>query len=141
MNPAERNYAIMEREALAVIYACKKFRHYLLGYKVIVHTNHDSLKYLVNKLDLSARLARWIQLLQEFNYEVVVKSGKSNLNIDFLSQQRGPERVIELQTEFLDDFPKAGNVGDILDTERFRNVEDILVFLMDEDNEPELGQI
>jgi hypothetical protein len=63
MSPAERNYTTTEREALAVVYSCKKFRHYLLGYKVIFHTDLDSLKYLVNKPDLLGRIARWILLL------------------------------------------------------------------------------
>jgi hypothetical protein len=57
MSPAERNYTTTEREALVLVYSCKKFRHYLLGYKVIFHTDHDSLKYLVNKPDLSGRIA------------------------------------------------------------------------------------
>ena len=61
---AETKYSTTEREALAVVYACKKFRHYLLGYRIVFHTNHDSLKYLVNKLDLSGCIARWILLLQ-----------------------------------------------------------------------------
>jgi hypothetical protein len=86
MSPAERNYTTTEREALVVVYSCKKFRHYLLGYKVIFHTDHDSLKYLMNKPDLSGRIARWILLLQEFNYEVVIKSGKANSNTDYLSR-------------------------------------------------------
>jgi len=111
MNPAEKNYTTTEREALAVIYACKKFRHYLLGYKVIFHTDHDSLKYLVNKPDLSGRLARWILLLQEFNYEVIVKSGKSNLNADYLSRQRGKESKEEISSEFPDEFPEEYPVG------------------------------
>ena len=111
MNPAEKNYTTTEREALAVIYACKKFRHYLLGYKVIFHTDHDSLKYLVNKPDLSGRLARWILLLQEFNYEVIVKSGKSNLNADYLSRQRGVESKEEISSEFPDEFPEEYPVG------------------------------
>ena len=63
MSPAEKKYTTTEREALAVIYACKKFRHYLLGYRIIFHTDHDSLKYLVKKSDLSGRIARWILLL------------------------------------------------------------------------------
>ena len=56
----------------------------------IFHTDHDSLKYLVNKPDLSGRLARWILLLQKFNIKVKFKKGKSNtLLIDghWLSQQ------------------------------------------------------
>jgi hypothetical protein len=63
MSPTERNYTTTEREALAVVYSCKKFRHYLLSSKVIFHTDHNSLKYLVNKPDLSGRIARWILLL------------------------------------------------------------------------------
>jgi hypothetical protein len=86
MSPAERNYTTTEREALVVVYSCKKFRHYLLGYKVIFHTDHDSLKYLVNKPDLSGRIGRWILFLQKFNYEVVIKSGKANSNADYLSR-------------------------------------------------------
>ena len=119
MNPAERNYTTTEREALAVIYACKKFRHYLLGYKVIFYTDHDSLKYLVNKPDLSGRLARWILLLQEFNYEVVVKSGKSNLNADYLSRQRGPESQQAIPDEFPDEFPEGTSIQDIPDPRDF----------------------
>jgi len=93
MSAAERNYTTTEREALAVVYACKKFRHYLLGYKIVFYTDHNSLKYLVNKLDLSGRIARWILLLQEFDYEVVVKPSKYNQNADYLSQLWGEESM------------------------------------------------
>ena len=58
--------------------------------------DHDSLKYLVNKPDLSGRIARWILLLQEFNYEVVVKPGKANANADYLSRQRGTEALEDI---------------------------------------------
>ena len=104
MSPAEKKYTTTEREALAVIYACKKFRHYLLGYRIIFHTDHNSLKYLVNKPDLSGRIVRWILLLQEFNYEVVVKAGKANANADYLSRQRGTEAVEDIQAKFPDEF-------------------------------------
>ena len=89
MSLAEKKYTTTEREVLAVVYACKKFQHYLLGYWIVFYMDHDSLKYLVNKPDLSWMIARWILLLQEFNYEVVVKLGKANSNVDFLSRQRG----------------------------------------------------
>lgn len=105
MSTAEKNYTTTEREALAVVYACKKFRHYLLGYHVIFHTDHDSLKYLVNKPDLSGRIARWILLLQEFDYEVRVKAGKANTNADFLSRQRGLAAISDITAEFPDEFP------------------------------------
>ena len=53
MSLTEWKYTTTEREALAVVYACKKFRHYLFRYLIIFHTDHNSLKYLINKPDLS----------------------------------------------------------------------------------------
>ena len=104
MSTAETKYSTTERKALAVVYVCKKFRHYLLGYRIVFHTDHDSLKYLVNKSDLSGRIARWILLLQEFTYKVTVKSGKANANADFLSSQCGITATISITVEFPDEF-------------------------------------
>ena len=82
---AECQYSPTDREALGIIYSCKKFWHYLLGYKVIFHTDHNSLKYLVNKPDLMGRVARWMLLLQEFHYEIRVRPDKAHGNADFFS--------------------------------------------------------
>ena len=49
LNPAQMNYATIEKEFLAVVYAFDKFRSYLLGSKVIVYTDHAALKYLFAK--------------------------------------------------------------------------------------------
>jgi hypothetical protein len=131
MSPAERNYTTTEREALAVVYSCKKFRHYLLGYKVIFHTDHDSLKYLVNKPDLSGRIARWILLLQEFNYEVVIKYGKANSNADYLSRQRGEESVADISVEFPDEFLDLSDVAVFhLNNEVDSKFQDIINYLV-----------
>ena len=56
MSLAEKKYTTTEREALAVVYTCKKFWHYLLRYQIVFYTDHDSLKYLVNKPNLSERI-------------------------------------------------------------------------------------
>ena len=58
----------------------------------------------MNKPDLSGQIARWILLLQEFNYEVIVKPGKANANADYLSRQRGTEALEDIQAEFPDEF-------------------------------------
>ena len=50
------NYATTEKELLAVVFAIDKFRSYLVGAKVIVYTNHVSLKYLLTKKDAKSRL-------------------------------------------------------------------------------------
>lgn len=51
LNGHKRNYIVTEEELLVVMYAFEKFRVYLLGTKVVVHTNHSSLQYLMAKKD------------------------------------------------------------------------------------------
>ncbi|KAL4290989.1 hypothetical protein GQ457_14G015780 [Hibiscus cannabinus] len=67
LNDAQVNYTTTEKEMLAVIFAFDKFRSYLIGTKVIVHTDHSAIKYLLSKKDAKPRLIRWILLLQEFD--------------------------------------------------------------------------
>ena len=62
---AQRNYATTEKELLAVVFACDKFRPYIIGSKVTIHTDHAAIKYLMEKKDAKPRLIRWVVLLQE----------------------------------------------------------------------------
>ena len=75
LNGAQRNYTVTEQELLAVVYAFKKFRAYLLGTRVVVHTDHAALRYLMAKKDVEPRLIRWVLLLQEFDIEVNDRKG------------------------------------------------------------------
>ena len=86
MITAKKNYTTTEREALEMIFVVQKFRHYLLDYPFTFYVDHDTLKYLIYKPDLSRRLAIWILLLQEFNFTVVVCPNKSHGNADHLSR-------------------------------------------------------
>ena len=45
----ELNYTITEKEFLAVVYAIKKFLHYIIAYEVFVHTYHSAIRFLMNK--------------------------------------------------------------------------------------------
>ncbi|GKC66974.1 reverse transcriptase domain-containing protein [Tanacetum coccineum] len=63
MNEAESRYTMTEKEMLAVVYAFKKFRSYLILNKSIMYTDHFALKYLFAKKDSKARLLRWVLLL------------------------------------------------------------------------------
>jgi hypothetical protein len=54
------NYITTKKELLGVVFAIKKFRSYLVGIKVIVYTDHATLKYLLTKKDAKLRLIRWI---------------------------------------------------------------------------------
>ena len=63
LNEAQLNYTTTEKEMLAVVFACDKFQSYLIGTKVIVFTDHATLRYLFGKKDAKPRLIRWILLL------------------------------------------------------------------------------
>ena len=86
MNPAEQNYPTHERELLAVIHALRTWRHYLLGRKFIIVSDHHSLKFLQTQPQLSRRQARWLEFLAEFDFEIVHRPGKSNVVADALSR-------------------------------------------------------
>ena len=51
LNDAQLNYATTEKELLAIVFAFDKFRPYLIGNKVVVHTDHSAIKYLMTKKD------------------------------------------------------------------------------------------
>nr|GFB97819.1 reverse transcriptase domain-containing protein [Tanacetum cinerariifolium] len=90
MNQAEANYTTTEKEMLAVVYAFKKFRSYLIMNKSIVYTDHSALKYLFSKKEAKVRLLRWILLLQEFNFKVIDTRGAENYAADHLLRLENP---------------------------------------------------
>ena len=63
----QKHLATTEKELLAIVFACDKFRPYIINSKVIVHMDHRALCYLLSKKDAKPRLIRWILLLQEFD--------------------------------------------------------------------------
>ena len=76
---------MIEKEFLAVIYVVNKFRHYIIGYPVVLYIDHSAIKYLANKPVTNGRVKRWVILLQEFDITIKDQPGKENLVADFLS--------------------------------------------------------
>ena len=70
LNDAQLNYSTIEKELLPVVFALDKFRSYLLGSKVIIYSDHATLKYLFSKKDAKSCLIWWILFLQEFDIEI-----------------------------------------------------------------------
>nr|GEW52342.1 DNA-directed DNA polymerase [Tanacetum cinerariifolium] len=105
MTEAESNYTTTEKEMLAVVYAFKKFRSYLIMNKIIVYTDHSSLKYLFIKKDFKARLLRYVLRLQEFTLKVIDTKGAKNLAVDHLSQLENIHQNVLDPKEITESFP------------------------------------
>ncbi|GFU87072.1 retrovirus-related Pol polyprotein from transposon 17.6 [Trichonephila clavipes] len=86
LTPAERNYSTTEREALAVVWALKKFRGYIEGTEITMASDHQPLKWLLNLKSPTGRLARWALEIQSFNLKVQYIPGKANVIADMLSR-------------------------------------------------------
>ena len=67
---SERNYCATDRELLALKYFVQYYKHYLLGRKFIVRSDHESLKWLYSLKERKHRIARWIEVLSEFDFEL-----------------------------------------------------------------------
>ncbi|KAL4353010.1 hypothetical protein GQ457_06G017930 [Hibiscus cannabinus] len=104
LNDAQVNYTTTEKEMLAVIFAFDKFRSYLIGTKVIVHTDHSAIKYLLSKKDAKPRLIRWILLLQEFDIEIIDRKGTENQVADHLSRLENKD-IADTADEIHESFP------------------------------------
>ncbi|XP_075515330.1 uncharacterized protein LOC142549969 [Primulina tabacum] len=102
LSAAQLNYATTEKELLAVVFALDKFRSYLIGSRVVVHTDHSALKYLMSKKDAKPRLIRWILLLEEFDLTIIDRKGTENQVADHLSRL---ENHVQGNDFIRDDFP------------------------------------
>ncbi|XP_047256108.1 uncharacterized protein LOC124888861 [Capsicum annuum] len=97
---------VQKKEFLAVVYAFEKFHAYLLGNKVVVHTDHTTLRYLMSKKDANLRLIRWMLLLQKFDFKVKDRKGCKSQVADHLSRleyDQAAEDKFEIDNTFLNE--------------------------------------
>ena len=87
-----------------MVYAVKKFCHYLLANQFFFFVDHQALLYLVNKPCCIGRLVRWFVILLEFDFTIVVKKGSTHQRADCVSRILNGEHPIEVS----DELPNAG---------------------------------
>ena len=125
LSKAEKNYCVTDRELLAIRYFLEYYRCYLLGRQFLVRTDHQALKWLLNMKDPKNRVARWIEVMSEFNFIVQHRAGVKHGNADAMSRcpnpwdchcknvevlKCGPCRKCHRKTEMMDgSFPEVLN--------------------------------
>ncbi|XP_057459254.1 uncharacterized protein LOC130749915 [Actinidia eriantha] len=87
LKPHEKNYPTHDLELAAVVFALKSWRHYLYGEKFEVFSDHKSLKYIFTQRDLNLRQRRWMEYLEDYDFELLYHPGKANVVADALSRK------------------------------------------------------
>jgi hypothetical protein len=87
LGPRAMTLSIYEKEALAILEALKKWRHYLLGNQLTIRTDQQSLKYLSSQRLLEGIQHKLMLKLLEFDYIIEYKQGSHNKVADALSRK------------------------------------------------------
>nr|CAE03619.3 OSJNBb0003B01.10 [Oryza sativa Japonica Group] len=87
LRPHEGNYPTHDLELAAVVHALKIWRHYLIGNRCEVYTDHKSLKYIFTQPDLNLRQRRWLELIKDYDMSIHYHPGKANVVADALSRK------------------------------------------------------
>ena len=91
LSPSEQNYSMIEKEALAIIFAVKKFHQYLFGRRFTLQTDHKPLAFLLGPkrgipVLAVSRLQRWSIQLAAYQYDIEYRASKNHANADALSR-------------------------------------------------------
>ena len=87
MHGPELNYCVTRKELLAVVFYCKQFRNYLLGRQFTIRTDHSALQWLRRTPIPIGQQARWLEILEEFDFEILHRPGRQHTNADALSRK------------------------------------------------------
>ena len=86
LSATEENYATNEKEMLAIVWALHTLRNFIYGAKINIHTDHQPLTYALSPQNNNAKLKRWKAFMEEHDYQLFYKPGRSNVVADALSR-------------------------------------------------------
>ena len=81
------NYSTYDKELYALVRSLETWRHYLWPKEFVIHSDHESLKYLRSQHNLNHRHAKWVEFIESFPYTIKHKKGKDNVIVDVLSRR------------------------------------------------------
>jgi hypothetical protein len=84
--PREKNYSVIEKECLGLVWGIGKFHMYLFGREFTLQTDHQPLLYLNKAKVANTRLMRWALSLQPYRFRIEAIRGAENVGADFLSR-------------------------------------------------------
>jgi hypothetical protein len=84
----EENYPTHDLELVAVVHALKIWRHYLIGHRCEIYSDHKSIKYIFTQTDLNLRQRRWLELIKDYDLGINYHPDKVNVVVDALSQRK-----------------------------------------------------
>ncbi|KAI3729489.1 hypothetical protein L6452_18149 [Arctium lappa] len=102
----EKNYPTHDLELAAVVFTLKIWRHYLYGIKCQIYTDHKSLQYLFNQKELTMRQRWWLELLSDYDCDILYHPGKTNVVADALSRKEHGEitKVVAYRVDVVSNF-------------------------------------
>ena len=96
LSSAQRKYCTIRKELLDIVMFTRQYRHYLLGKKIIIRTDHNSLIWLMNFKNIEGQLARWLEELAQYNMAIQHRPGNLHGNADTLTVCNEYQPSIEL---------------------------------------------
>lgn len=105
--PAELRYSTYDWELLGIMHALTTWRHYLMGHRFELLTDHNTLQYLTTKKDVSSQESRWLDTLANYEFDIRAVKGTNNAAADALSRRPEPEVHAATTATIADDVRQA----------------------------------
>ena len=90
LDKREVNYCTTRKELLAIVYSLKYFKQYLMGRRFKIRTDHAPLTWLRRTPDPVGQQARWLEIMEEYDFVVEHRPGVKHANADAISRRPCP---------------------------------------------------